>query len=152
MAHYVSSVELPCSAQALRRFLGRPANLPQITNPELELEIVAAPEEVAVGETIEFRITAYGFKQRATHEYTEVTDSTIVESQIDGAMRAWTQSQRIEPLSPGACRLTDEFDFERPGGMMGFLLTEARIREALNEGMEFRYSVMKELISSGVIA
>ncbi len=152
MAQFVASVELTCAVAALRAFLGRPANLPQISNPDLELEIVAAPEEVVAGATIEFRITAHGFKQRAKHEYIEVSETTIVENQIEGPLKAWQHVQRFADLGPDGCRLTDEFAFERPGGMLGFLLTEDRIRKALEEGMEFRYATLQELISAGVIA
>jgi ligand-binding SRPBCC domain-containing protein len=153
MASFKStSTILTCVPAALRSFLGRPVNLPQISNPELELEVLSAPPEVTVGERIEFRISAYGFKQRAMHEYLIVAEDTIVESQIEGPLRAWRHSQRIEVAGSGHCRLIDEIDFEPPGGMLGFLLTEARIMESLEEGMDFRYSVLQELIESGAIA
>lgn len=143
---------LTCVPSALRTFLGRPANLPQISNPDLELEIVKAPLEVLTGERIEFRITAYGFKQRATHEYLATSEILILESQIDGPLRAWQHAQKIEIVGHDSCRLIDEIEFECPGGMLGFLLTEARIKESLEEGMEFRYSTLQELIESGAIA
>ena len=143
---------LTCVPSALLTFLGRPANLPQISNPDLELEIVKAPPEVMVGERIEFRITAYGFKQRATHEYLTTSEILILESQIDGPLRAWQHSQKIQIVSQDSCRLIDEIEFECPGGMLGFLLTEARIKESLEEGMEFRYSTLQELIETGAIA
>ena len=143
---------LTCVPSALRTFLGRPANLPQISNPDLELEIVKAPPEVMVGERIEFRMTAYGFKQRATHEYLTTSEILILESQIDGPLRAWQHSQKIQIVSQDSCRLIDEIEFECPGGMLGFLLTEARIKESLEEGMEFRYSTLQELIETGAIA
>ncbi len=147
-----SSSPLKCSGSALRSFLGQTANLSQISNPDLELEVVSAPPEVTLGERIEFRITAYGFKQRATHEYITVAEDTIIELQVDGPLRAWRHAQRIEINGDGECRLIDEIDFEPPGGMLGFLLTEARIRESIQEGMEHRYSVLQELIESGVIS
>ena len=143
---------LTCVPSALRAFLGRPANLPQISNPDLELEIVKAPPEVMVGERIEFRITAYGFKQRATHEYLTTSEILILESQIDGPLRSWKHAQKIEIVGENSCRLIDEIDFECPGGMLGYLLTEARIKESLEEGMDFRYSTLQELIESGAIA
>ncbi len=152
MPHFTStSTILTCAPDALRSFLGRPVNLPQISNPELELEVLAAPPEVKTGERIEFRITAYGFKQRATHEYIEVSELVIVESQIEGPLRAWRHAQRIELAGSTHCRLIDEVTFEPPGGMLGYLLTEARIRGSLEEGMDFRYSVLQELIESGAI-
>jgi hypothetical protein len=36
--------------------------------------------------------------------------------------------------------------------MLGYLLTESRIKESLEEGMDFRYSTLQELIESGAIA
>ncbi len=147
-----ASTILTCPPPALRVFLGCPSNLPQISNPDLELEVLAAPPQVIAGERIEFRITAYGFKQRATHEYLIASEEMIVESQIEGPLRAWKHSQRIEMAGAGHCRLIDEVEFEPPGGMLGFLLTEARILESLQEGMDFRYSVLQELIESGAIS
>ena len=111
-----------------------------------------APLEVVAGERIEFRITAYGFKQRATHEYLTTSEILILESQIDGPLRAWQHAQKIELVTPDSCRLIDEIEFECPGGMLGYLLTEARIKDSLEEGMEFRYSTLQELIESGAIA
>ena len=131
---------LTCVPSALRTFLGRPANLPQISNPDLELEIVKAPLEVLAGE------------QRATHEYLTTSEILILESQIDGPLRAWQHAQKIEIVTPDSCRLIDEIEFECPGGMLGYLLTEARIKDSLEEGMEFRYSTLQELIESGAIA
>lgn len=146
-----ASTILTCPPLALRSFLGCPFNLPQISNPELELEVLTAPQAVTAGERIEFRITAYGFKQRATHEYLVASEEMIVESQVEGPLRAWKHSQRIELAGAGHCRLIDEVEFEPPGGMLGYLLTEARILESLQEGMDFRYSVLQELIESGAI-
>ena len=152
MPQHTSSSVLKCSADTLRSFLGRPVNFPQISNPDLKLEIISAPELVTVGERIEFRITALGIKQRAIHEYVQVEQGIIVETLIEGSLRAWRHSQKIEVATGGECRLTDEVEFEPPGGMLGFVMNEKRIRESLNEGMEFRYSALEELIASGVIS
>lgn len=147
-----SSTILTCAPLALRSFLGCPRNLPQISNPELELEVLSAPPHVGMGERIEFRISAYGFKQRATHEYIDVTEHMIVESQIEGPLRAWRHTQRIEIAGSGHCQLIDEIEFEPPGGMLGYLLTESRIRQSLEEGMDFRYDILQQLITSGAIS
>ena len=55
MPESVSSSILECSAAELRAFLGRTANLPQISDPDLHLEILSAPEIVTLGQRIEFR-------------------------------------------------------------------------------------------------
>lgn len=152
MPLFTSSAELNCAAGVLRAFLGTPANLPKIANPDLELELISAPPVVSVGELIQFRITVMGFKQRSTHRYLEATPERIVEEQTDGPMKAWKHSQLIEPLSDTSCRLTDVVEFERPGGMLGFVLTEDRVRESLEEGMTCRYDALRDLIASGQLA
>lgn len=151
MPQFTAFSDFAVGAESLRGFLGRPANLPLISNPDLELEILAAPELIAAGQRIEFRITAWGLKQKAIHQYTDAEALRIVEVLTEGAMRFWRHSQTLDVIAPDTCRLTDEIEFEPPGGMLGYLLTEDRIRESLEEGMDFRYSAIRELISSGII-
>lgn len=151
MPSYQSSVILKCELASLREFLGRPANLPSVTDPDLELKILTAPEVVSAGEKIEFRIMAYGFKQRATNTYTTVTECEITEVQLEGPLRAWTHRQLFEALDDGRTQLTDEVEFEPPGGMLGYMLTEARIRESVMEGMRARYEALTDLVDSGGI-
>ncbi|MFO0977159.1 MAG: hypothetical protein U0996_12225 [Planctomycetaceae bacterium] len=151
MPKHSSFVDLPCTLESLRVYLGTPANLPTISNPDMELEILNAPAAVTRGEKIEFRISALGFKQRATHEYLVCEFDEIVESMTDGVLKRWVHRQKLEQLESGLCRLTDEIEFEPPGGMLGFVLTEDRIRENIADGMEHRYSTLRELIEEGVI-
>ena len=152
MPESVSSSILAVSADQLRAFLGKTANLPQISDPALQLEILSAPEIVTLGQRIEFRITVFGFKQRAIHEYVTVEELQISEDQVEGPLRAWKHSQHIEVISSLECRLTDRIEFVPPGGMLGFLLTEAKVRESIEEGMQIRYDSLSELISSGTLA
>ncbi|MCA9008575.1 MAG: hypothetical protein KDB01_02455 [Planctomycetaceae bacterium] len=149
MPESVSSTILECSAEALRTFLGRTSNLPQISDPELELEILSAPEIVAVGQRIEFRITAWGFKQRATHEYIIADPLQIIEDQIEGPLRAWKHAQQIEIIDANQCRLTDYVEFQPPGGMLGYLLTEAKVQASIQDGMQIRYDALAGIIRSG---
>lgn len=146
MHEFQSATTLPYSVERVREFLGRPANLPHVSDPDLELEIIAAPEIVTAGETIEFRITSWGFKHRATHRYVTVSELEIAEEQIEGPMRSWRHRQLFQPASDLSCTLTDEVLFVPPGGMLGYLLTEDKIRESLDEGMRMRYELLLELL------
>jgi hypothetical protein len=152
MAESKTASILECSAAQLRAFLGCTANLPIISDPDLELEILSAPEIVTLGQRIEFRITAYGFKQRATHEYVTVEDLHITEDQVDGPLRAWNHTQRIEIVSSNQCRLHDHIVFEPPGGMLGYLLTESKVLSSIQDGMQIRYDALGDLIKSGKLA
>ena len=149
MPESVSSSILECSAAELRAFLGRTANLPQISDPDLHLEILSAPEIVTLGQRIEFRVTAYGFKQRATHEYVTVEKLQIVEDLVEGPLRAWKHAQQIEIVADGQCRLTDRIEFLPPGGMLGYLLTEAKVHASIQAGMLIRYEALSHIIRNG---
>ncbi len=152
MPESLSSSILKCSAAELRAFLGRTANLPHISDPDLELEILSAPEIVTLGKRIEFRITAYGFKQRATHEYVTVEELQITEDQVEGPLRAWKHAQQIEIIGASQCRLIDRVEFEPPGGMLGYLLTGDKVLAAIQDGMQIRYEALNDIIRSGNLA
>lgn len=146
MASFLSSTQLKCSAQTLRNYLGATANLSKISDPDLDLEVLTAPEQVTEGAVIEFRISAYGFKQRMQHRYVEVSDLEIVAEQIDGPTRAWKHRQTIVANSDCECTLTDQIDFEPPGGMLGFVMTEGKIKDSIQDGMDFRYETLQEVL------
>jgi ligand-binding SRPBCC domain-containing protein len=146
MPEFSAKTILQCNAAALRDLLKAPHELPRISDPELELEIIEAPAIISEGDEIEFRISAYGFKQRMKHRYVVVTENEIVAEQLEGPARMWRHTQTILEHDDGTCRLSDHFGFEPPGGMLGFVMTEAKIRESLEEGMTFRYESIQEIL------
>ncbi|MDG1894289.1 MAG: hypothetical protein P8J37_05200 [Fuerstiella sp.] len=148
MPEFTASTTLRCTTAALREYLGATANIPSISDPELELELLDAPEQVTSDAIIEFRITAYGFKQRMQHRYVEVCETEIVAEQVEGPTRAWVHRQSIAANDDGTCLLTDHIKFEPPAGMMGFVLTEASIRESLEDGMQFRYEALRGFLEA----
>ena len=143
-----TSTKLACPAADLRKFLGTTANIPDVSDPELEFEVISAPDEVTVNELIEFRVTTYGFKQRISHRWTEVTDDRIVAEQADGPTKSWIHTQTIIATDSG-CELTDRIDFEPAGGMLGFVMTAAKIEQSIKDGMEFRYETLQEKFGAG---
>jgi ligand-binding SRPBCC domain-containing protein len=144
MPEFKSSATLQCSAESLRNFLGQTANLPGISDPDLSLEIMEAPEFVTEDAVIEFRISAYGFKQRMSHRYVEVSSERIVAEQVDGPTRSWRHTQTITSNDDGTSTLTDEIVFEPPGGMLGYVMTAAKIEVSLKDGMAYRYETLAE--------
>lgn len=141
MAEFQMTSNLPCSAEALRAFLGAPANLPNITDPDMELEVLEAPEVVTEGAEIEFSIMAFGFAQRMRHRWIKVTDHLIVAEQVDGPARSWRHEQEITDAEDG-CVLTDRFQFEPPGGMMGRVITADAIAQSLAASTETRHRLL----------
>ncbi|MFY9253309.1 MAG: hypothetical protein WAO83_07630 [Fuerstiella sp.] len=148
MAQHITSAQIKCSAAALRAYLGATANLTKISDPDLDLEVLNAPETIAEGALIEFRISAYGFKQRMQHKYTEVSETDIVAEQTDGPTRAWKHRQTITAVSDNECTLTDQIDFEPPGGMLGYVMTAAKIKDSIQDGMDYRYETLQEIMEA----
>ncbi len=147
MATHVSSTILPCDVATAREFLGKTGHLPDTSDPELELKILNAPEVIVADSVIEFQISAYGFKQSMKHRYVEVSELEIVAEQIDGPTRAWKHRQSLVDNGDGSCTLTDTIDFEPPGGMLGFVMTEAKIRGSVEDGMQHRYETLSEMLA-----
>lgn len=148
MPDVVCSTDINCSAATLREYLGKTSNLKNITDPDMNLKIVSADDVIEEGSEIEFQVSTYGIKQSMKHRYTAVSDLLIQSEQLEGPTRSWLHQVIIEHTGDGTCKLTDKINFEPPGGMMGFVMTEAKIKESILEGMECRYESLAEILGS----
>ena len=143
MAQFNLSAEFNCSPSTLRNLLGAPGNFEAITDPEMQFELIAAPREVTVGEEIAFAIVTGGFRQVLRHRWITVNDLQIVVEQVEGPTEAWHHDQTISP-SQGGCILTESITFEPPGGMLGFMVTEAAILESLQRTTAVGHQLIAE--------
>lgn len=148
MPEIVCSTDLNCSVDTLRGYLGETSNLKNITDPDMSLKIVSADDVIQEESEIEFQVSTYGIKQSMKHRYTAVSATLIQSEQLEGPTRTWIHQVIMEDTGNGTCRLTDKIEFEPPGGMMGFVMTEAKIRESVLEGMEFRYEALAEILGT----
>lgn len=149
MARFEYETPLDCSREALFEFLLRPANVARIADPNTGLNILTAPEVVEVGSRIEFQIVGFGQVQQAVHEIVElVRPDRILEVQVQGPLKSW-QHQHLFEASGGKVRMIDVIDFEPPGGVLGFIVTEARLSASLEDGFFARQQQLERLVSSG---
>ena len=148
MPEIVCSTDLNCSVDTLRGYLGKTSNLKNITDPDMSLKIVSADDVIQEESEIEFQVSTYGIKQSMKHRYTAVSATLIQSEQLEGPTRTWIHQVIMEDTGNSTCRLTDKIEFEPPGGMMGFVMTEAKIRESVLEGMEFRYEALAEILGT----
>ena len=148
MPEVVCSTDLNCSAATLREYLGESINLRKITDPEMNLKIVSADDVIQEGSEIEFQVSTYGIKQTMKHRYTKVTDTLIQSEQLEGPTRSWVHQVIMESTGDNTCKLTDQIEFEPPGGMMGFVMTAAKIHESITEGMEYRYESLDRILGA----
>jgi ligand-binding SRPBCC domain-containing protein len=137
---------VPCPPRALFEFLARPANLPLVSPPELHLRLVDGPERLSLGSRITVQGSRFGIPQRITSEVTAFEEGVgFTDAQVAGPFGKFVHTHRVEPADGGS-RMTDRFDFEAPGGLLGWYLTDARIRRDLGAVAAFRAARFPELL------
>lgn len=139
MAVFEVSVELACSPETAFEFLAQPENIRLITPSAVMLVFDAAPQRLSLGARMEFRVQAYGVVRSVVHDVT-VWDQPrmFVERQVEGPLGAWEHEHLFLPTSTGT-RVTDRITFATPGGVLGLLINERKIRESLEEGFGHRH-------------
>lgn len=138
MASYRSELQLAVSPEEIFDFLSRPENAAKITAPEAGLRTVVAPEVLEHGSRIELELTGFGPPQRFVYEVIEfIRPGRFTEHLVKGPLSAYRHEHIFEETENGTL-VIDAVEFSPPGGMLGFLVNEDRIRSGLEKGMRFR--------------
>lgn len=138
MAVFESRHELNCSVEEIFDFLIQTRNVVDLSDPDLELVLESGPEVLSLGSRLTFSVHGYGIPQQLVHEITMFErPERFVEEQVQGPMRQWRHEHVLETGASGAV-LVDVIEFKPPGGLVGLMLNERRIRESLERGFEYR--------------
>ncbi len=149
MATFEETILLPIPRAVLFDFLAQPANVAKISDSALALKFTSAPEVIAVGSRILIQMVVMGQIQKATHEITVCTrPERIVEVQIEGPMKSWRHEHTFEEAGDQT-RMIDRIEYTKPGGIVGLLLTEAKINDMLEENFFQREQNLRRLIAQG---
>jgi ligand-binding SRPBCC domain-containing protein len=149
MPTYQTEMTLQTSCEKVFEFLCRPANLPDLSQPDMPLTIVQAPEEIELGSQIQFAISVMGATIRAIHEITMFeSQERFIEEQVEGPFKRWRHEHVFRPLGAEQVAVYDLIEYEPPGGVMGLLLNEKRIRSQLEEGFAFRQDELRYLLEN----
>ena len=121
-----------------------PQNAKKISPEDMDLEFVNAPDRMTDGCEIEFRATSFGTRHSAKHKITLTGECSFTEEQTDGPMRAWTHKHRFEATPDGQTRIIDEIEFTPPGGLVGLIVTESRIRAKLKDAFKIQHAALQQ--------
>lgn len=152
MPVFEDHTSITCPRGQVFEFLIQPANVEDISSPDLGLAIITAPDRLALGAVIEFAVQGFGQFQTAAHEIAEFDPPhRYVERQVKGAMKSWVHEHLFE--SDGERTIViDRIRFEPPGGVLGLLATEDRILQTLEEGFFHRNAELKRQLENGADA
>ncbi|MBW3542337.1 MAG: hypothetical protein KY476_18885 [Planctomycetes bacterium] len=143
MAVLETSARVAAAIEDVFGILARPAEAAALSPPEMQVVLVEAPEVISAGSRVTFEVSAYGFKQRFVHEIVECLAPTrIAIVQAEGPFRAF-RHEKLLITAAGETLLSHRIEFEPPGGLLGFLLTEQRLLEQLQASLAHEHAALQ---------
>ena len=140
-----SSLDLACSPDALFEFFLLPANLLKVSPPDLHVKLVEAPNRLELGSRVTIVGRRWGIAQRMTTEVITLDLArTLTDEQRDGPFRAFRHARTFSPRGTGVT-LMERIEFEAPGGLVGLMITAARIQESLMELGAYRFQALQSI-------
>lgn len=123
------------------------ANRVRLLPPDT-LELVSGPPLLEMGSQTTWKMRRYGLSQIIIQVVSACEPpSRLVEEQRQGPLRRWVQTTTCAPCGEGT-RLLDAVEFEPPGGMLGLILTSAKIGAMLAESFAWRDQQLPALLTS----
>lgn len=148
MAVVEHETEFACQVERLFDVLNDPRNRAWLSPPDVQVELIDPPEAFFEGCRFEFDVSAYGQRQRFVHGIRDWHASVgFAEQQISGPFGAMTHVRRIDSGN-GVVRLSEHVDFEPPGGLLGMLLTESRMRSMFESGFAHQASELTRWLAA----
>lgn len=141
--------EVQVSPERLFEFITRTENMLKVSPPEVDMVIQEAPEVLAAGSRLVFKVQAFGIPQELIHEIVEFDPPhRFREKMTKGPLSSWVHDYIVEPHGEGHAALINRIEFEPPGGMLGMLVTADRIMSRLEDSYATRGEALKKVLES----
>ena len=123
-----------------------PANLQDIAPPETQFVFVDPPSVIELGSQLICKVQAYGMVQQLSYEIVDcVAPLRFSEEMTHGPLKRWRHDYIIEPDVDGGVFLINRIEFEPPAGLMGLVVTAAKILEDLEDGFHYRREALRKV-------
>jgi ligand-binding SRPBCC domain-containing protein len=143
MASFVHREEIARAPVELFAWFLRPAQASEILRAS-RLELLEGPEVLVPGALMTWRTRRYGLSQKILQRVEVVEEPTrLVVVQTRGPLKSYRLEQHFQATEAGTL-LTEEIDFEPPGGVLGQLLTESAVRAEFAELYRLRGEAFRE--------
>jgi ligand-binding SRPBCC domain-containing protein len=148
-------IVLNISQKKLWEFMATPANLNELTPPELQFQIISdLPERMYNGLMIEYRIRIPLFGNwRWLTEIKHIREGEyFVDEQRLGPYRLWHHQHLLEKVSDDQTRMIDRVSYRLPFGPIGLLVSELRVKQMLAEIFDYRAKRLLQLFPPATTA
>lgn len=128
------------------KFIAHPANLNNITPPELDFEIISpVPELMYDGLLIQYKVTLplLGASDWVTEIKHIIPKRQFIDEQRIGPYSFWYHFHGLEETEDGVV-MTDQVSYQLPYGIIGKLANSLLIRRQLKSIFEYRFRVLEE--------
>ena len=148
MASFEASVQLTTTADEIFEFLIDTENILKISPPDTGLAFTNKPDKLFQGAILDFQIQAFGQVQEGSHEIIEFNSPEFyIEKQITGPLKSFLHEHRIVVDADNQVTVIDRLEFEPPGGLLGFLITESKLLDLFDEGFFHRHNALKTIFN-----
>lgn len=137
---------LDTSAEKLWQFISHPANLNEITPPELDFTIVSdVPDKMYNGLLVEYdvKLPLLGHSEWVTEIKHIVAGREFVDEQRIGPYRFWYHHHKIEEGESGV-KMIDQVNYMPPYGILGKIVNKLLIRNKLRDIFEHRKQILHQ--------
>jgi ligand-binding SRPBCC domain-containing protein len=137
---------VPVSLEEAFAFFADPWNLEAITPPWLGFRVVEAPQRLARGSRLLYRLRLFGLPVTWS---TEIVDwrppRTFTDRQLSGPYPLWEHAHRLNPV-PGGTEIFDLVRYRLHGGLLAPLVGRLFVRGRLDRIFDYRAQRLRELL------
>ena len=146
MAHYTTTLEIARPLAEMFAFFMTPKNLVQFTPPEMNLELLTAPDTLLLGARLIWKGRRWGISQKIIQEVaTFEAEKLVIVEQKQGPFARWVQAHHFEASSNDGTRIVEKIEFDPPGGLLGLMISADAIRKDIEKMSAHRAGKLREL-------
>ena len=139
---------LPRPADEVFAFFSEPRNLEAITPGWLRFRTVEAPERLARGSLLRYRLCLFGVPVHWRTEIAEWTPPrTFTDVQVSGPYLLWVHTHRFS-ATEGGTEVYDHVRYDIPGGPLAPVIKRRLVGPWLDEIFDYRRERLSELLGS----
>jgi ligand-binding SRPBCC domain-containing protein len=149
MPKFRRSIDICAPVEKVFAFHMDPANLARVAPPDSRTEVLSSTDvPLKAGSRVTVRSVQMGVPVTLEAEIVAIAENQMFEDrQVRGPFKHWRHRHLFEPAEFGT-RLTDEVEFELPGGLAGRLLGQGVILAQLEKAFAFRQEETRRILAA----